>query len=142
MRGEVAAALRADGYDVSECADGATLYRQLEHRLAHRGAHRSVVIAQARLPGFGTFRILHSLRALDVSIPVILMTRLRDASLADVAEKAGASAVLIKPVDLRDLQWVVAELVDAIAASESLGPLEPTHELGGGSREAVEPSSH
>jgi DNA-binding NtrC family response regulator len=114
VRAEIAAALRRDGHEVVECADGATLFVELEHRLSRPGARRSLVIAQARLPGLSALRILHSLRQLDIEIPMILMTRLREPSLHDLAEKAGASAVLLKPVHLDDLQRAVAKVVETI----------------------------
>ncbi len=108
LRGEIARALRADGYAVVECADGATLFRELEQRLARPGARRSLVIAQARLPGLGAIPILHSLRQLDIEVPVILLTRLNDPALPDLARRAGASAVLIKPIAMDELRRAVA----------------------------------
>jgi CheY-like chemotaxis protein len=50
LRAEIAEVLRNDGRGVVECADGPTLFAQLEERLSHPGARRSLVIAQARLP--------------------------------------------------------------------------------------------
>jgi PleD family two-component response regulator len=64
LRATIAAALRDDGHSVVECPDGAALFRELEHRLARRGARKTLIIAQARLPSLGALRILHSLRAL------------------------------------------------------------------------------
>jgi DNA-binding response OmpR family regulator len=128
LRGNVASALRGESYEVLECADGATLFRQLERRLARPGARRSVVIAQGRLPGFGALQILHSLRGLDVSIPLILMTRLGDPAIAEVAAKAGASAVLVKPIKLSDLCCVVTELVNRMPAQPQSEGLAPTQD--------------
>lgn len=113
----VAAALTEDGYEVVECGDGPALFRELEHRLARPGARKSLVIAQANLPGFGALQILHSLRALDVQIPMVLMTRLRAPDLPSVAEKAGASALLTKPLELVELRRVVAALVEPVATT-------------------------
>lgn len=111
LRMEIAAALRGDGHEVVEGADGATLVRQLERRLARPGARMSIVIAQARLPGFPALRILHGLRGLDVQIPMILMTRLREPTIQDVAKKAGVAAVLTKPIQVAKLRRIVAALV-------------------------------
>ena len=116
LRMEIAAALRGEGHEVVECADGQRLFHELEHRLARPGARRSVVIAQARLPGFEALRILHGLRGLDVQIPMVLMTRLRDPTLHDVAEKAGVAAVLTKPIQIAEVCRIVAALV------EQMGP--------------------
>jgi two-component system response regulator (stage 0 sporulation protein F) len=117
LRLTIAAALSDDGYEVVECADGAALFRGLERRLARPGARKSVVIAQARLPGLGAFRILHSLRALDIKIPVVLMTRLREPSLPDLAEKAGVSAFLTKPIQLPELRRLVAALLEPVGTA-------------------------
>ena len=97
-----------------ECADGAKLFHELEHRLARPGARRSVVIAQARLPGFEALRIFHSLRGLDVQIPMVLMTRLREPTLQGVADKAGVAAVLMKPIQIGEICRIVAALVEQI----------------------------
>jgi len=113
LRAEIAATLRRDGRDVVECADGPTLFVELEHRVSRPGARRSLVVAQARLPGFSALRILHSLRQLDIQIPMILMTRLPESTLHDLAEKAGASAVLLKPIQMDDLRRAVAAVIDA-----------------------------
>jgi two-component system, cell cycle response regulator CpdR len=112
LRAEIASALRADGYEIVECSDGAALFHQLERRMARPGARRSLVITQARLPGLGAIRILHSLRRLDIQIPVVLMTRLQPSNLPDFAERSGISAVLIKPFQVADLRRVVASILD------------------------------
>lgn len=114
LRAEIAATLRRDGHDVVECSDGATLFVELEDRLSRPGARRSLVIAQARLPGLSALRILHSLRQLDIQIPMILMTRLQEPTLHDLAEKAGASAVLQKPIKMDELRRAVATVLDTV----------------------------
>lgn len=114
LRAEIAATLRRDGRDVVECADGPTLFVELEHRVSRPGARRSVVVAQARLPGLSALRILHSLRQLDIQIPMILMTRLKESTVHDLAEKAGASAVLVKPIQMDELRQAVAAVVEGI----------------------------
>ena len=112
LRVDIAAALRGEGHEVVECADGPKLFHELEHRLARPGARSSVVIAQARLPGIEALRILHSLRGLDVQIPMVLMARLRESTLQDVAEKAGVAAVLTKPIELAEVCRIVTALVE------------------------------
>lgn len=111
LRATIAGALRDDGYDVVESPDGPTLFVQLEERLSHAGARHSVVVAQARLPGLSALRILHSLRQLDIRIPMILMTWLQEPTLQDLAEKAGASAVLIKPIRIDELSRTVSAVL-------------------------------
>jgi DNA-binding response OmpR family regulator len=120
LRTQIAATLRRDGYDVVECADGSSLFVELEGRLSRPGARHSVVIAQARLPGLSALRILHSLRQLDIQIPMILMTRLQDLTLHDLAEKAGASAVVLKPIQMDKLRRALAAVVETVSKSPSL----------------------
>ena len=114
LRAEIVATLRGDGHDVIECADGATLFVELEQRLSRPGARRSLVIAQARLPGLSALRILHSLRQLDIQIPMILMTGLQEPTLHDLAEKAGATAVLLKPIQMEELRRAVATVIQSV----------------------------
>jgi DNA-binding response OmpR family regulator len=116
LRAEIADMLRNDGREVVECADGPTLFARLEERLSHPGARRSLVIAQARLPALGALRILHSLRQLDIQIPMILLTQLHEPRLHDLAEKAGASAVLVKPLLIRDLLLVVDRVLSELSS--------------------------
>ena len=58
--------------------------------------------------------ILHGLRGLDVQIPMVLMTWPREPTLCDVAERAGVSAVLTKPVQIAEVCRIVAALVQQI----------------------------
>jgi FixJ family two-component response regulator len=109
-RDELIRELRVGGYEVVSCANGAELFHELLARVSLPGARRSIVVAQARLPVVGALRILHSLRVLDVDIPVILMTRLPDSEIAEVAKAAGAAAVLRKPVRGRDLCRLIADI--------------------------------
>jgi DNA-binding response OmpR family regulator len=111
LRASIAAALTDDGHDVVEYADGPTLFVELEERLSRPGARRSLVIAQAQLPGLSALRILHSLRQLDIQIPMILMTQVQGPTLHDLAEREGASAVLFKPIQIDHLRRVLAAVV-------------------------------
>lgn len=111
LRTSIAAALKEDGFDVTECADGPTLFVELAERLSRPGARRSLVVAQARLPGLSALRILHSLGQLDIQIPMIVMTRMRGVTLQDLAEREGASAVLFKPIRIDRLRRAVAAVL-------------------------------
>lgn len=110
IRAEIARGLRDHGHVVVECADGPTLFQQLERRLARPDARRSIVIAQARLPGVGGLRVLHSLKGLDVQIPMVLLTWLHEPTVHAAAMAAGAAAVLTKPIQLVELRRVIDAL--------------------------------
>jgi CheY-like chemotaxis protein len=125
LRAEIVGALRQEGHIVVECADGATLFQQLERRLARPGPNRSIVIAQARLPGVGALRVFHSLHALDVQIPMVLMTWIQEPTVQADAEAVGAAAVLTKPVQLPELHRVVNDLMARMAPSAAGNPSRP-----------------
>ena len=111
LRLKIAAGLRRRGYEVFAFNDGMALFSHLRERLARPGARASVVVAQGRLPVLSALQILHSLRGLDIELPFVLMTRLHEQSVRDVAERAGASAVLLKPFLIEEL----VKLVDDFA---------------------------
>ena len=113
LRAEIAAMLRQIGHAVVECADGDTLFVELERRLSNPGARRSLVIAQDRLPGLSALRVLHSLRQLDIDVPMILMIGVQDqTTLRDLAERAGAAVVLLKPIEMADLRRAVVTVIE------------------------------
>jgi DNA-binding NarL/FixJ family response regulator len=55
----------------------------------------------------------HSLSRLDIELPFVLMTRAHERSVRDTAERAGASAILLKPFPIDELVTLVRTLVDA-----------------------------
>ncbi|MEP6655060.1 MAG: response regulator [Myxococcales bacterium] len=110
LRTKVAKALREVGCEVVACCDGMSLFSQLRERLSHPNGRRSVVVAQGQLPVLGALQILHSLRRLDLALPFIFMTRLDQRAVRETAERAGASAFLLKPFPMDQLVRLVASL--------------------------------
>jgi DNA-binding NtrC family response regulator len=108
LRAQVSESLLRAGFDVTECGDGAELFRRLGERPRGAGPRKSIVVAQIRLPVLNALQILHSVRRLDARLPFILITHLRD--VRDAAEKAGATAVLAKPFATEELVRLVARL--------------------------------
>jgi two-component system response regulator FixJ len=56
------------------------------------------VISDVKMPGIGGLELLHRLRALGATIPVIIMTSTTDPPIRLHALEAGAHAYLTKPV--------------------------------------------
>ena len=108
LRAQVSESLCRAGFDVTECGDGAELFRRLCERAPAADPRKSIVVAQIRLPVLSALQILHSVRRLDARLPFILITHLR--GIRDVAEKAGATAVLAKPFATEELVRLVARL--------------------------------
>ena len=93
----------AGEFEVLEAADGAAA-------LAILGARRvDVALLDVRMPGQPGSRVLPQIRAIDESIPVILITADPHLRMAVDAMKAGAYDYLAKPFDVDELLDLVRE---------------------------------
>jgi CheY-like chemotaxis protein len=112
MRSMVADALRGDGHDVVELADGGRLLVDIAARLKTGAADDSLdlIVSDIRMPVCSGLQILTALRDARWHTPVILMTAFGDDATRRQAESL--SAVLFdKPFDLDDLRTAVANLL-------------------------------
>ena len=109
MRRLVVQALRRDGYEVGEAADGTTLLELLRDR-ATRGERTDLVISNIRMPGCTGLQVLERLRTADDRVPVILMTAFGDDETRALAERRGAM-LFDKPFLLDDLRKAVGHLL-------------------------------
>lgn len=116
MRELVAAALRGDGYDVTEVSDGGRLLMRIGRTYLSGTSDLAydMVISDIRMPVCNGLKILEGLRAARWSTPVILMTAFGDRSTRSRVEKLGA-ILLDKPFDLDDLRTAVLNLVPITA---------------------------
>ena len=112
MRSLVADALRADGYDVVELADGGRLLVDMAERLKGGGAGDSLdlLVSDIRMPICSGLQILAALRDAHWRTPVILMTAFGDEATRRQAESL-AAVLLDKPFDLDDLRKTAATLL-------------------------------
>jgi DNA-binding response OmpR family regulator len=112
MRSLVADALRADGYDVVELADGGRLLVDMAERLKGGGAGDSLdlLVSDIRMPICSGLQILAALRDAHWRTPVILMTAFGDEATRRQAESL-AAVLLDKPFDLDDLRKTAANLL-------------------------------
>jgi CheY-like chemotaxis protein len=71
-------------------------------------ARPHVVILDVEMPGMTGIQVLASLRALDPTIPVIMLTANTDGSVAAETLKLGAVSYAPKPLDIRYLDHLIA----------------------------------
>ena len=112
MRSLVADALRADGYEVVELADGGRLLVDIAGRLKGGGAGDSLdlLVSDIRMPICSGLQLLAALRDAHWMTPVILMTAFGDEATRRHAESLGA-VLFDKPFDLDDLRNTAASLL-------------------------------
>lgn len=108
MRELMALALRGDGYEVREAADGLEALRLLG---AEENPGFDLVVSDVRMPGCSGLEMLQRLRGRPSQIPVVLVTAFGDRETHARARRLGA-ALLDKPFELNDLRELVFEALD------------------------------
>jgi DNA-binding response OmpR family regulator len=106
MRHLVALALRRDGFEVLEVADGHALAKVAD-AVAADELEISVVISDIRMPGKSGLSALPILQKATTAPPVLLITAFGDAATHEAAERLGAAGVMDKPFEIDDLRTVV-----------------------------------
>jgi two-component system response regulator FlrC len=111
VRKSLALALERAGASVITAADG-------QEALARFREHKSAVIfSDVKMPGMDGFALLRSVKRLDPSTPVVLITGFGD-EVVTRAEEAGAARVLHKPITTAELQQVMVHLLGDTAPPE------------------------
>lgn len=108
MRELMALALRGDGYEVREAADGLEALRLLG---AEENPGFDLVVSDVRMPGCSGLEMLQRLRGRPSQIPVVLVTAFGDRETHARARRLGA-ALLDKPFELNDLRELVFEAIE------------------------------
>ena len=109
----LAVALARAGANVITAADG-------QEALAKFREHKNAVIfSDVKMPGMDGFALLRSVKRLDPSTPVVLITGFGGDELTERAHEAGAARVLNKPITTAELQQVLATLIGQDDATES-----------------------
>ncbi|PPG93195.1 DNA-binding response regulator [Rathayibacter sp. AY1F3] len=88
--------LRADGYDVSFCADGSGAIE------AFRRARPDLVLLDLMLPGIDGIEVCRAIRA-ESGVPVIMLTAKSDTSDVVQGLESGADDYMVKPFDPKEL---------------------------------------
>ncbi len=110
MRQMLAVSLRSEGFEVGECQDGTALLDRLRQAKGE-DSEPCLVVTDMRMPGVDGLDVLHWLRRWVPGVPVILITAFGDVRTHQRALELGATRVLDKPFDLRELHDAA---VDAI----------------------------
>ncbi|PPF43465.1 MtrAB system response regulator MtrA, partial [Rathayibacter rathayi] len=88
--------LRADGYDVSFCADGSGALE------AFRRGRPNLVLLDLMLPGIDGIEVCRAIRA-ESGVPVIMLTAKSDTSDVVQGLESGADDYMVKPFDPKEL---------------------------------------
>lgn len=112
VRDALAGALRDDGYDVVALSDGKELLEHIGSRLALEDGGRpaDMVISDVRMPDVGGLDVLERIRARKWDIPVVLISAYQDRTTRERAKALGAKAFLPKPLDMKALEALLAEV--------------------------------
>ncbi len=117
MREMLAAMLRESGYAVVEARDGLQLMarvRELVFADPRRPAV-ALILSDVRMPGCTALDVLHEMRRVDQSVPVVLITGFGDPALHAEALRLGADAIFDKPFDIDHLRAVVLAMAPPAA---------------------------
>jgi CheY-like chemotaxis protein len=117
LRGLMAEILRADGHEVIEASDGATLLLNLVRRGLQRPppATEALVICDIRMPGCDGLSVLRNLREHGPGCPTfVFMTAFPEPGTYEQARQLGALRVLAKPFELDELRALVRERAEAL----------------------------
>ena len=106
QRKVLAGFLRKKGFEVLTAgAAGEALEEASTHTV-------DLVLTDLRMPGGGGLELLRGLRSLNPEVPVIVMTAYGTVTSAVEAMKQGAADYLSKPVDLDELELLVARTLE------------------------------
>ncbi len=83
----------------------------------------ALVLLDVRLPGMSGIEALAEIRKLAADLPVLLVTAYADLRQAVAAMKSGADDYLAKPLDLDELEAVIADLLGRHAAGAAARPM-------------------
>ena len=104
----IALRLRQQGYDVTECCNGAELMAELGHYLGNApadsdGRQFDLIISDIRMPGVFGLSVVEGGAEYRNFPPSILITAFGDEETHERARQVGVCAVLDKPFDMNDL---------------------------------------
>ena len=96
------------GYAVSEASDGASAVAQ-----ASDGEKFDAIVLDYRLPDSNDLHLLETIRQLQPTAAVVMMTAFGTPEVTSGALKLGAYRVVAKPFDVHDMVNIVAEAYES-----------------------------
>ncbi|MBF5041788.1 response regulator [Aggregicoccus sp. 17bor-14] len=112
FRRALAAALRCEGYEVLEAADGQLLVRSIILSLERDGRVPELIISGVQMPGCTGLEVLARVRRIGWSTPFILLSERGEAGDYSEAERLGATFVLDKPLEAEQVACAALVLVE------------------------------
>jgi DNA-binding response OmpR family regulator len=97
----IATVLKQAGYAVEVAVDG---FEALAIVAAKRP---DLVLTDLQMPGMNGIDLIHRIRAVDSTVPVVLTTGTETKDLCTAATAYGAMACLEKPINLDELLWTI-----------------------------------
>ncbi len=107
MRELLAIVLKREGYEVLLAENGQQALAALQ------AGHVDLVISDIKMPDMSGVEVLRAAKAVDVSLPTIMMTAFASTDTAVEAMRLGACDYLIKPFDVDELKLKVREKLEA-----------------------------
>jgi CheY-like chemotaxis protein len=111
MRALLSLQLGRWGYDVAAVGDGLALIQHVQRALAGHEPMPQLVISDVHMPNCDGLVALAALKRMAFAAPIVLITAFGDEELHESARRLGATAILDKPVDLRELKKLATSLV-------------------------------
>jgi CheY-like chemotaxis protein len=111
LRAIIVAMLRTDGHEVAEVSNGFDLLATLEGAPESARGHSAfdLVVADTRLPGKTALYAFAEVSRDRQVPPVVFITAFGDEEAREEAERAGAVAIMEKPLDFDELRTLVAD---------------------------------
>ena len=100
-RKKVRGLLQDRGYEALEAVDGLQALRLFQSEKP------DCVITDLNMPTMGGVQLVKAMRDCDTTIPVIVLTRDHEEDTRDECIKAGAAAVLYKPLQMESLRYML-----------------------------------
>jgi len=97
--------LRHDGYNALSAEDGFVATRIVREKSL------DLVFLDFELPGMNGLDVLREIKAINMQLPVVMLTGASGAELLEWAMNAGALALLYKPVELRAIRQTVQHIL-------------------------------
>lgn len=98
------AVLADNGYTAISAQDGAAALDVLD------GANVDLIISDVMMPRVDGFELVRSLREAGYTVPVLLITARESAADKREGFRAGTDDYMVKPIDVNEMVWRVAEL--------------------------------
>ena len=117
MRWVLGEALAAQGYEVSEAADGKSALEAVEEQPP------DLMVLDHKMPSPDGMEVLRRVRSKGADFPIIMLTAHGNVGTAVEAMKAGATEYLTKPFDLEELKLAIEKAIRVSELSAEVGRL-------------------